>query len=510
MNKRLSISRTNLFHLLLALLLASGCMPALPDSEPPVEYDPTPVVEETLPMPTPLPTRPLYQPGELVDYVAQTGDTLDSLASRFNTTVREIRAANPIIPDSATTMPPGFPMKIPIYYQVLWGTPYQIIPDSLFVNGPAQIGFDSAAFVDQQPGWLKYHVEYAGGRNRRGGEIIDFVAQNYSISPRLLLALVEYQTGALTDPNPPGEGNPFRLGPVTYRTNGVYRQLTWAADRLNHYYYLARAGKLLSFELLDGRLERPDPWQNAATVALQHYFARLLRGDDYQRAISGAGLANTYTSLFGDPWANVEPHIPGSLEQPALRFPFEPNLDWAFTGGPHNPWGEEPGPLAALDFAPPSVAGGCTETDQWATAVADGVIARVDTATAILDLDGDGDERTGWNIFYLHLESATIPRAGTVLKAGDRIGKPSCEGGRSTGTHVHIARKYNGEWILAEGALAFNLEGWVAHNGASPYLGTLTRNGRTVVSCVCSDHTSWVRSSSPAAAPPVQAGPSAP
>jgi hypothetical protein len=61
------------------------------------------------------------------------------------------------------------------------------------------------------------------------------------------------------------------------------------------------------------------------------------------------------------------------------------------------------------------------------------------------------------------------------------LGRPSCEGGRATGTHIHIARKYNGEWIAADGALAFDLGGWVAHNGSRPYLGSLTRFGETVI-----------------------------
>jgi hypothetical protein len=45
---------------------------------------------------------------------------------------------------------------------------------------------------------------------------------------------------------------------------------------------------------------------------------------------------------------------------------------------------------------------------------------------------------------------------------------------------VHIARKYNGEWMLADGPVPFDLEGWVAHNGAQTYLGTLTRFSQTV------------------------------
>jgi hypothetical protein len=61
-----------------------------------------------------------------------------------------------------------------------------------------------------------------------------------------------------------------------------------------------------------------------------------------------------------------------------------------------------------------------------------------------------------------------------------------------TGTHVHIARKYNGEWILADGPLAFNLEGWIAHNGSREYKGTLTRGGAVVIACECSDYQSQI------------------
>ena len=118
------------------------------------------------------------------------------------------------------------------------------------------------------------------------------------------------------------------------------------------------------------------------------------------------------------------PHIPGSLTQPHLHLPFAPGPGWAYTAGPHNGWGEEESPLAALDFAPPSVASGCIATDQWATAIADGTIVRTGTGIAVLDLDGDGDEHTGWMIFYLHLETTTIRAVGTQLNAGDPIGRP--------------------------------------------------------------------------------------
>jgi LasA protease len=463
-------------------LILSACQPASL-AAPVSSVSPTGIslADETPIVPvTPLPERPIYSPGELVDYLAQTGDTLPALAARFNTSVAEILEANPFIPADATTMPPGMPMKLPIYYRPFWGSQYQILPDSLFINGPAQVEFDTATFVATQPGWLNGYVEYAFGANRSGAQIVDYVALNFSISPRVLLILLEYQAGALTQPVKPAELGSYVLGKVDYHYRGVYLQLVWAANMLNDGYYRYRAGVLIEFEHLDGRIERLDPWQNAASVALQYYFSRLLDGDSYLLAIAYDGAAQVYRNAFGDPWQADMPHLPGSLSQPELRLPFAPGRAWALTGGPHTAFGTA-APFAALDFAPGAITGGCTPSEEWATAVAAGIVARSETGTVVLDLDGDGDERTGWAIFYFHIATEGRLSAGTMLQAYDPLGHPSCEGGRTTGTHIHIARKYNGEWILADGVLAFNLEGWIAHNGSQAYQGFLTRNGQTVI-----------------------------
>jgi LasA protease len=440
---------------------------------------------------TPLPKRPQFSPGELVDYIAQTGDSLKAIANHFNSTVEEILAANSFIPADASTMPPGMPMKIPIYYQPFWGTQYQILPDSLFINGPAQVGFDTAQFVKQQPGWLSGFSEYAFNDNRTGAEIIDYVALNYSVSPRVLLALLEYQDGGLTLPSLAEESRQYPLGYHDWQHVGLYMQLVWAANTLNNAYYGWRNGDLVEFEHLDGTLERIDPWQNAATVALQYYFSRLLDGNQYARAVAQDGFAQVYRNLFGDPWQGFIPHIPGSLVQPNLTLPFSPGITWAYTGGPHTAFGTGE-PLAAIDFAPGATSSGCVPTDEWATAVAPGVVARSEEATVVLDLDGDGDERTGWVIFYFHIGTEGRVPVGKVVQVGDPIGHPSCEGGRTTGTHVHIARKYNGEWMPADGIIPFDLGGWIAHKGSAEYDGTLTRGGRVIIACTCAGASSHI------------------
>jgi murein DD-endopeptidase MepM/ murein hydrolase activator NlpD len=414
-----------------------------------------------------------------VDYTAQSGDSIASLAEHFNTTPAEILEANPLINKDITTLAAGLEMKIPIYYEALWGSQFQIIPDALFINGPAQVGFNTPEFVDAQPGWLKNYSTLAGSKVRRGGELIDYVALTFSVSPRVLLALVEYQAGALSQPvlDPDREDYPLGFEDIYHR--GFYLQLVWAANTLNNGYYAWRTGRLDNITLIDGVLEVPDPWQNAATVALHYYYARLFSSDVYNIAVYENGFYGTYTNYFGDPWASIQSHIPGNLQQPDLTLPFPVGKKWAYTGGPHAAWGSGE-PLAAIDFAPPALAGGCLYSPEYVVAMAEGQIVRSESATAILDLDKDGDERTGWVILYLHLGLDEMVRPGVLVKTGDPIGHPSCEGGSATGTHVHIARKYNGEWIDADSAVPFNLENWIVRNGKIPYQGTLERYGKIV------------------------------
>jgi hypothetical protein len=66
------------------------------------------------------------------------------------------------------------------------------------------------------------------------------------------------------------------------------------------------------------------------------------------------------------------------------------------------------------------------------------------------------------------------------VEADSPLGHPSCEGGSATGTHVHLARKYNGEWLAADGPLPMLLSGWTAHAGELSYQGTLTKDGLVV------------------------------
>jgi hypothetical protein len=46
------------------------------------------------------------------------------------------------------------------------------LPDSVFPNGPAQVGFDIEAYVNERPGWLKNYHAYVADEERSGAQIV--------------------------------------------------------------------------------------------------------------------------------------------------------------------------------------------------------------------------------------------------------------------------------------------------------------------------------------------------
>jgi murein DD-endopeptidase MepM/ murein hydrolase activator NlpD len=361
----------------------------------------------------------------------------------------------------------------------------KIMPDSELVYGPGSMDFDVEQEVARWQGALHDYREMVDGRERSGAEIVALVAASHSVSPRLLLAVLEYQSGWMTRTDPPPERAIYPIGFARYGSEGLYRQLMWAADELNRGYYLWRAGWAGPYILVDGIAVPPGSGINAGTVAVQHLFGQLYPVDIWRSVVGEAGFPRVYQILFGNPFTrSVEPLVPEDLTQPTLQLPFERGRSWSFTGGPHAAWGNWAA-WAALDFAPPGDALGCVQSNEWVVAAADGPVIRTDYGLVVQDLDGDGLEGTGWVLQYLHVEARDRVAQGTTLQAGDRIGHPSCEGGVSSGTHLHFSRKYNGEWITADGAMPFELDGWLSSGWGTAYDGTLTQGNWILEACAC-------------------------
>lgn len=463
------------------LPLPSSTVPEpLPATTTPTPSKPDPVVSPTFP---PTATTVSEATVETLLYEAQSGDTRRALAVRFGVVPDDITSPE-LLPEEEALIDVGQLLIIP--KRILETGPIEkLLPDSEIVFSPHATDFDVLAFVAGYEGYLTRYREIVGPQWRSGAEVVEIVARNESVNPRILLAILEYEAGWLTNPKAPsGDDFKFPLKEKDPRIPGLYRQLSWVASELGNGYYGWRAGTLTSLEFTDGQTSRLDPSLNAGTVAVHYFFSLHRDSQDWQASIAPSGFLSIYSTMFGDPWVYEYPLFEAGLTQPDLILPFLPGQIWAFTGGPHGAW-ERESAWAALDFAPASSEPGCFKSDKWLVAAAPGSVVRVDEGTVVLDLDGDGREQSGWALLYLHVAQEGRIALGSLVEKGDRIGFPSCEGGFTTGTHVHIARKYNGEWILADGPIPFNLSGWEAHAGGKPYQGVLTKDGIEVLACPC-------------------------
>ncbi|HOT25905.1 MAG TPA: LysM peptidoglycan-binding domain-containing M23 family metallopeptidase [Anaerolineaceae bacterium] len=506
--QHLSSTRRALFVIIcasLALALLGGCYRPIANYDPwqvpqgaRINATPTPVntlaksASPELPRititpapggPTPTPNSPAILPtlrAQTDEYIVVSGDSLARIALRHQVSIRQILASNPDIKDP-NLIEPGQKLIIPPASANELATNFKIIPDSELFYSPSALGFDTLAVSAQFGGRLSTYSEtLEDGTALSGAEIVQRVAEEFSINPRLLLAVLEYRSGWVSSQGKTAVSEDYPLGLKDANRKGLYKQLSWAANEMTRGYTLWENSAVAVWTLSDGTVMRADATINGATAGIQYLMSLLLDKADWKTAVSPAGFYAVYERLFGFPFAfSIEPLVPENITQPELMLPFAAGDTWYFTGGPHVGWGTGSA-YAGIDFAPPGEEFGCYESKTPVVAAADGMVVRSGNGVVVQDLDGDGREQTGWSLLYLHIASEGRAAAGTYLRQGDLIGYPSCEGGFSTGTHLHLARRYNGVWISADGEVPFVLSGWTSESAGIEYDGYLVKNGQTV------------------------------
>ncbi len=419
----------------------------------------------------------------ILEHTVSLGETLNTIAEQYGVDGRTLMIYNNI--ENGNLILPGQVLRIPDSTQSNIEEPApqqnadsEIISDHELVYGLDARNFNIDHFLQSYDGYLLTLQEEVEGQLLGGSEIVQLVADRHSINPKLLLALLEYDAGALTQAQP--ADSDYILGYENEGAEGLYRQLSWAANLLNWGFYSRADGSTTSFTVSDTPVDFSSEISDG-TAGVQNYLGAR-DGITYNRWLHDVGpdgFAELYRDLFGDSAVDAgTPLLPDELYAPALLLPWESGETWHLSSGPHGGWNSGSA-WAALDFVPSDIEYGCVPSESWVTAVAGGVITRSGLGAVVLDLDGDGYAGSGWAITYMHLDNNQRIAAGMVVDAGDRIGHPGCEGGFSNGTHLHLARTYNGRWISADGDIPFNLSGWISGGEGYEYNGWLVRDGVT-------------------------------
>lgn len=450
---------------------------------PTLMISPTPTITPTPNLPIPEATN---APIEIIDddanYTTQQGDTLSAIASRFAVPVEFIESNTPLNPQGL--LPIGLRLRIPFELEDLLQYQTPIFPDCEVLYGPSVDDFDPVDYAEEANGFLSTYIEQVKGEAMRGPEIVEYVAITTSTNPRLLLAFLEYQSGWVRGHPEGAEKDRFPIGYGASDT-GLYNELMITAKLLAQGFYGWRDGSLTSLSFYRGGSGRLSPGLNAGSTALMHLFATIYLQEAWDEQLFGSSsFLILYQEMFGDPWSRasvVEPYLLHTTQQPNLALPFSVGERWSFTGGPHITW-QTGTPWGAVDFAPITGEPACAVSTRWATSAAPGLVVRSDHSVVAIDLDGDGDEGTGWVLIYQHMAEKDRVEAGEWLDQDDPVGHPSCEGGQATGTHVHFARKFNGEWLGVGDPLPLILSGWQVFATETRYVGTLQKGDQIVSS----------------------------
>lgn len=327
--------------------------------------------------------------------------------------------------------------------------PAPFFDDQRFMYEPGFYAPQIQAFLDAQPGPLKRLSFPVGDQQHRFAEVLVGQSCYYSVNPKVLLALLEFQGGLLSSTAPTSEQFAWAMG--FHGDNGNWRgttaQVRWAVRQI----FQAKRDFLQQMPLTfsDGSSMPPPSGMRLSEYAV----ARVLAPTMGPGALPGAlrAFLETYMRLFDDP--RVPPSDWPTPANPFLTRPMERNARVTSffdhdvpllnkSGSVLTYWGREETDIAfAYDghdgwdyaLAPPDMALAAAEGDVVFAGRADDNCA---TRAVIVD------HRNGYRTLYWHLARVDV----TI---GDRVSRRQPvgvvgESGCARGPHLHFGVQFLG------------------------------------------------------------------
>jgi LasA protease len=355
------------------------------------------------------------------------------LSAVAGTASGQVREGPPPSPPRAATN-----VTYPVGYTEPW------VEDSTFVYGPSLLGFDVAAYLGANAPHLVSHAE-----------VISHWCGFYSVSPKVLLAVLEARSGVLTSP-----------GAIADPTAGLV-----AGASFDDQVQALLAELTEDFYAFRGRsqAERDAAGMNAATFALVNAFRNDATIEAFAPAVESAreSFIGMLTRLF--PEALLDRQLDVSIDAipptDLIQMPWTLGDSWYFNGV-HTNSGNNSGPRASIDFTRIWQLWGGNVTTDYVVASLPG------TVTVFSSCQVRVTSLTGWAVNYYHLDQIQVttgqqvtPNQRLAAYAGNES-QALCQGGSSTGPHVHFTLIQDGFFSALDGA---TLGTYLVHSGQFDY-----------------------------------------
>ncbi len=330
------------------------------------------------------------------------------------------------------------------------------------------------ALLEQQPGPLKSALISVGDRNQSLAEVVVGQAYLYSLNPKLLLALLEYQSQLLSDPNPSAERLDWAMAfhGEDEKWQGLHAQLRWAARELRRGVRDYPVVTELTYKP-DGDEEVKGPLPeglNAASYAVLRVLAQTRTPEEVAQLLADGSFVATYSKLFEDPRAPLGP-LPGPA-QPFLRSPLpKPTYVTSFfdheypflvqNGSLVSWWGRRETEVSydghdGWDYGlrpPDPILAAAPGTVVWVGNSDDGCAT---PARGVIIDHGNGYRTLYWHLSEIHVE------LGQQVSAGDQLGIVGASG-CAIGPHLHFQTQYLGRDVDPYGWCSTEPDPWTRY-----------------------------------------------
>ncbi len=316
-------------------------------------------------------------------------------------------------------------------------------------NGP-----EIQAFLEARDSPLKAMHFQIGGRAASFSTVLVGLTTLYSLNPKLLLALLDLQSGLVSSQQASDEQLAWAMGYRGGGRSGLYGQLRWATRELRYAvrdYALKGSGPPPPLVFADGTRQGVSADLAFSRYILARILAPTITPDLLDPRLEG--LVNSYTRLFGDPRA--PPTTWPALAAPFLTRPMTPTFPVTSFFDHDTPFLRQNGSLLTY--------WGRSETDlafaydghtgwDYAMSPPDEVLAAAAGVVMFAGASDDGcatpaqavilDHGNGYRTLYWHLASLSVA-AGQTVSGGALLGIAGASG-CAVGAHLHFQVQYLG------------------------------------------------------------------
>lgn len=311
------------------------------------------------------------------------------------------------------------------------------LDEAHFVFGEAAMAFDLHDFLLQQAPHLLPKEE-----------VILHWSGITSLNPQLLLALMEASSQLISAPSEQAMAAPFAK---LVKAKGFDNQLELMARQLSERFYQARAQQKLmqrSAPTLPPQAAHQAAIASLLSTSMQHQL-----GEQWQTLFGQDAM----TSPRGGAAAPAAPLAGGQFQ-----LPWRQGYSWKANGA-HSHTGSGY-PYSSIDVS--------YDWPGWGGATYTVTAANSGTVTVFSRCQVRVTAPNGWATNYYHMSGISV-RSGDYVAADTPIGtyasnrnEALCEGGSSTGPHLHFSLLYNGVFQSLQGQ---RLSSYAVNVGASNY-----------------------------------------